>query len=92
MHQLASIYVNITANLVITNERLFRMAERHYLETIIIQLLERNAAEQAEHQADEQFHHFHQEVPLEVKRWINKIFLLTLKRPNVQGEQIWHKR
>lgn len=73
MHQFTSIYVNITANLVIMNERMFRVAERFYLETIIIQLLEENVVRQAEHQADDQFHHFHQEVPLEVKRLINKI-------------------
>ena len=73
MHKFTSIYVNITANLVIMNERMFRVAERFYLETIIIQLLEENVVRQAEHQADDQFHHFNQEVPLEVKRLINKI-------------------
>jgi len=62
---IASIYVNIATNLALFNERMFRVAERVYLETIIIQLLEQNAARQAEHQADDQFHHFHDEVQLE---------------------------
>ena len=53
MHKFTSIYVNITANLVIMNERMFRVAERFYLETIIIQLLEENVVRQAEHQADD---------------------------------------
>ena len=66
----ASIYMNIAANLALINERILRIAERLYLETIFIQLLEQNAEGQAEHQADDQYHQFHQELPLEVKRSI----------------------
>ena len=58
------------------------MAERVYLETIIIQLLEQNAA--AEHQADDQFHHFHDEVRLEVKLLTNKICFLTLRSSKIE--------
>ena len=73
--------MNMAATFVIINERI-RIAERFYLEALILQLLERNVAGQDEHQADErradehradgQFHDFHQE--LEVKRLIDKIF------------------
>ena len=81
---ITSIYVNIATNFALINERMFRMAERVYLETIIIQLLEQNAAGQAEHQADDQFHHFHDEVQLEVKLLTNKICFLTLRSSKIE--------